>query len=212
MATEAPKRKDYFADSSGIAAFAETFEAHLGKLLSEKTAELIPPKNSQRLRHGDDWQHPGLPNAVGSGMQQKSAEFVIKFQDLVDHDLGAIERQIGQLVSDMHRQFQTMMYQTISTACDQSGNIVDAKAAGGLLEALAEMLEKIEFSADKNGNVSGPQLHVGPETFEKLKAAEKNAPPEILQRMRDARSRNIENAIEREAKRKARFARYGEDP
>lgn len=184
----------------------------LGDALKQQRSQLIPAENVQRFRHGGEWSHPGLPNAYNAGMQQHSSEFSIKFDELVNHDLSAISRYVGNLVEDLNAQFQRTMYATISAACDHSGNVVDASAAGGPIEGIAAMLETIRFSADKHGNVQRPQIHLSPEAFESFRRAQESAPPELLQRIKQLDEIRSAEAIDEEIQRKARFARYGEAP
>jgi hypothetical protein len=205
------KRKDYFAQQSAVAAFDRMVAKHVSDILKAIVSQFMPPENTQRLRHGGDWRHPGLPGAIGSGMQLHTSEVMINYEDVVNHDLRAIDRYAQKIAVDMSRQFRQMMYATVSAACDQTGNVVDAKAAGGPLEAFATMLEKIQFRADRYGHVTLPQMHLSPELMEKLREAENAAPPELLQRINDTRERKTVEAIEAESIRKARFVRYGED-
>ena len=210
MTETTTKRHNYFADYRAISAFSHTFATHVDRVLKDFVSQFVPPENTHHLRHGEDWGHPGLSDATSGGVQQHTSEAVFKFQDVVDHDLSAIDHHVQKITEDMGRQFQQMMYATISAACDQSGNVVDAKAEGGPLEGFAAMFEKIQFSADKHGKVTEPQIHMSPEMFEKLREAEKSASPELLQRIKLARERKTADAIDREAHRKARFLRYGD--
>jgi hypothetical protein len=210
MRVTTTKSNNYFADHRAIAAFDQAFVKHVSGVLKDFVSLFVSPENTQRLRHGGDWRHPGLPHAISGGVHQHTSEVLLKFQDVVNHDLSSIERHVQKITQDMGRQFQQMMYATVSAACDQTGNAVDAAAQGGPLEGLAAMLEKIQFSADKHGKVTEPQIHLSPEMLQKLREAEKSASPELLRRIDDARARNTAEAIGREAQRKARFSRYGE--
>jgi hypothetical protein len=210
MTVTATKRNNCFADDRAIAAFDQAFVEHVSGVLKDFVAQFVSPENTQRLRHGEDWRHPGLPDAINVGVQQHTSEVLFEFQDVVNHDLSSIDRHVQKITQDMGRQFQQMMYATVSAACDQTGNVVDAKAEGGPLEGFLAMLEKIQFSADKHGKVTEPQIHLSPEMLEKLRDAEKSASPELLRRIDDARARNTAEAIERETQRKARFLRYGD--
>lgn len=184
----------------------------LDESLKLRRSQLIPAENVQRFRHGGNWSHPGLPYAFNDGMQQHSSEIVIQFDALVNHDLWAISRYKDKLVEDLNAQFQRKMYATISAACNQSGNVVDASAAGGPIEGIAAMLETIRFKADKQGNVQRPQIHLSPEAFEGFRRAQESASPELLQRIEQLDEIRSAEAIEEEIQRKARFARYGEVP
>lgn len=204
------KRFDILNDKSAEEEFDRAVTKLLGDALKLRRSQLIPVENVQRFRHGDDWSHPGLPNAYNAGMQLHSSEIVIKFDELVNHDLSTILRYVDKLVDDLNAQFQRTMYATISAACDQSGNLVDASESGGLIESFAAMLEKIRFSADKQGKVQRPQIHMSPSAFENFLKAQESAPPELLKRIKHLEELRTSEAIEEEIQRKARFVRYGE--
>jgi hypothetical protein len=208
--SSSPNRVDFLHDKSAAEAFERELMKFLGNALKLRMSQIIPAENVQRFRHGGDWSHPGLPDAYNAEMQQHSSEVVIRFDELVNHDLSAISRYVDKLVDDLNAQFQRMMYATISAACDKSGNVVDASAVGGPIEGIAAMLETIRFSADKHGNVQRPQIHLSPEAFESFRRAQESAPPDLLQRIKQLDEIRSAEAIQEEAQRKARFARYGE--
>lgn len=205
------KRRGFFEDEIVGVECQKAFHQLLVFARKKVVNKYLPPQNTQRIRHGGDWRHPGLPNAVEGGLQQHSSMVEIRFEDLAKHDLGVIERVVQQLSNDMEQQFLGMMFATVGTACEQTGNTVDAASAGSTEEAFAQMLEKIEFSADKKGNVSLPEIHTGPEAFARLSEALGNAPQSFHQRIEEIKARKIADAIKREEERKARFARYGDD-
>ena len=203
-------RIDYFADEVSDREFHRAVVKFFGAVQKRIVARYLAPENTHRMRHGGEWTHPGLPSASGGEMQQHSSETEIAFDDLVNHDLKLIDRFDAQLEQDIGRQFATMIYSTANAACEQSGNVVDAKAIGSVTEAFAAMLEKIQFSADKDGKVNLPEIPVGPEAAVKLEKALKEAPPEFSQRIEEIKARKIAEALQREVERKARFVRYGE--
>lgn len=210
--SSSPSRVDFLHDKSAAEAFDRKLMKFVGDALKARMAQLIPAENVQRFRHGGDWSHPGLPNAYNAGMQEHSSDVAIQFDELVGHDLSAISRYVDKLVGDLNAQFQRMMYANLSAACDQSGNVIDASAAGGPIEGFVAMLETIRFSADKHGNVQRPQIHLSPEAFERFRRAQESAPPELLQRIQQLDEIRSSEAVAEEVQRKARFARYGEAP
>lgn len=212
--TIAPKKiqASYFDDEGEASAFNKSLVAFLENVQKGIVSKYLPPENRHYLRHGGKWEHPGLPNAVNGGIEQHSSNVELPFEGIVSHDLGLIDYFVQKLAQDMERQFTQMMYSTVSAACDQTGNTVDTKAAGSVCEAFAEMLEKIEFSADKFGKVKLPEIHAGSEAAASLKKALEDASPEFHQRIEELKARKIAEALDREAKRKARFVRYGGKP
>lgn len=205
------KRKSYFAERSALEAFDKALLNHTRAVIKLYVSQFVPPENRQRLRHGNSWSHPGNPQVVSTGVQQHSAELSVKFEHIIAHDLDAINRHIDMIVKAMLEQFMQMMYSTLSATCQQTGNVVDAEEAGGPLEAFAAMLEKIQFSADKQGKVTLPQVHLHPDTLKRMQDAEKTASPELLRRMEETKTRKTAEALQVEALRKARFVKYGEE-
>lgn len=204
-------RANYFADEQTASAVGKSVATLLASIQKAIVAKYLSPENTHRLRHGDQWSHPGLSHVVDGDLEEHSSFGEIRFDDIVMHDLSVIERFAQALAQDMERQFAHMMYSTVFQACDRTENVVDAKAAGSTLEGFAEMIEKIQFSADRSGEVRLPEIHAGPEAAAKFKKAFEEAPPAYLERMEEIKARKIAEAIDREAQRKARFVRYGDN-
>lgn len=204
-------KNGYFIDEAGAEAFNLSFLHMLADRKTKIFSQYLSPHNTHRLRHGGDWSHPGAPEVYIGGMQTHSASVETKFQNLVDNDLGAIDRTVQVLMESMHQQFAQMLYSSLSAVCDQTGNSVDAKAEGSLVGAFIAMLEKIEFVADKYGCVSLPQIHAGPDTATSLLEAMEAATPEEKEHIEAIKARKIAEALKREADRKAKFVCYGEN-
>lgn len=205
------QRRCFFEDKGTAAAFSESFRRLLASIQKKVVAKYLPPENTQSLRHGGECFHPGLPDAYQSGIQQYTSTATISFDELIKHDLSAIYRCIASIREDMERQFAQMMYSSISAACEQNGNVVNAKEAGSLPEAICRMLETLEFVANKDGSVSLPEIHMGPEAYERFTEAIANASPEYHERIESIKKRKVADALAKEAERKARFARYGDN-
>ena len=204
------ERKKFFDEPGRATAFSNSFADLLRAVQRQVVARYLPPENTQRLRHSGTHSHPGVPEAYQSGLQTHSSRTTITFEELINNDLSAIARCIAGVRDDMERQFAQMMYRSISSASEQSGNVVDAQKEGSLPAAFARMLEKIEFSVDKDGNVTLPQIHVGPDTFDSFQKAISEASPEYHNEIAEIMKRKRADALEREADRKARFVKYGE--
>ncbi len=105
----------------------------------------------------------------------------------------------------MKRQFFEMLYGTLSETCDEHGQTVSVDPEKGFPAAFLEMLEKIEFSVDRQGNVSLPEMHVGAEMGAKLIAQLEAQPQEFKDQIELVKARKSSDALEREASRKAKF-------
>lgn len=201
----------YFVDESGTIAFNAAFTRMLAESQKAIVSQYLLPENTLTFRHGGNWRHPGNDEAISNEMREHSATIETPFQDLIDNNLDAIPRCIESLSESMHQQFAHMLYSTVSEACDQNGNIVDAKNEASLTDAYIAMIEKIQFAANKNGEVDFPEIHANPEMASRIKKALEAAPPEFKERVEALMARKIEEALEREAERKAKFVQYGKE-
>lgn len=204
------RRANYFSDEMGEEKFHQSFVKLLAQIQKESLSKYLSPENTHRFKHGGQWAHPAAPDVSPGDMKAHSAQTEVSFDKLLNHDLTVIDEVIGQLTEGMERQFAQMMYSTVSAAADAVGNTVDAKAAGSPHEAFAQMLEKVQFSADKFGKVTPPTIHLGPEALQALQRSTADAPPEFHKRMAAIKARKTAEALEREVQRKARFVRYGD--
>jgi hypothetical protein len=203
------RRANYFSDEMGEAAFQRSFEKLLARVQKQAFSKYISPENTHRFKHGGQWAHPASPDLLPADMKAHSAETEVSFDKLVNHDLTVIDQVLDQLVESMERQFTQMMYSAVSAAADAVGNTVNAKEAGSPREAFAQALEKLQFSVNRSGDVTLPTIHLGPEALKSLQRSTAEAPTEFHQRIEAIKARKISEALECEAKRKARFVRYG---
>lgn len=211
MKTPAKKtRANYFSDELGVDEFHRSFVKLLAQMQKDAFSKYLRPQNTHRFKHGGHWAHPAAPDVQPGEMNAHYAQTEVSFEKIVNHDLTAIDKVFSQLVESMERQFALMMYSTVSAAAEAVGNTVDAKAAGSPYEAFVQMLEKVQFSSDKFGNVTLPTVHLGPEAFQALQRSVAEAPLEAHQRVEAIKADKTAEALEREVQRKARFVCYGE--
>lgn len=175
-------------------------------LLQESSrAALVSPQNVYSFHHGKEWVHSASEPMPDTLFHSISAEFVIPFKDIADNDLNLIARAILPLCEDMSRQFTQNIYRVVGAAAESVGNVVDAKAAGSIEASFFEMMSKIEFGVDRDGKVRLPQIHVGREAYEKLRETMENMSPEAATKFEQLKAQKSEEALRREAERKARF-------
>jgi hypothetical protein len=206
----AGQRRSFFEFDAGVDAFINAFTSAMRQFQKRFVSNFIPPENTQRFHHGDGWRRPASAEMTAGQMKEHSAVLETSLNDILANDLGLLERSFAQISEAMQRQFAGMMYSTISEACDASGNVVDAQKEGSLPDSFMAMLEKIEFGVDKHGNVHMPQIHAAPEIADRMMTELGAAPPEFGERVEQLKQKKILEATEREAARRAKFARYGE--
>lgn len=204
-------RRVYLVNEDACDAFNKSVNGLMVERIRQERAKFLSPKNIHHFRHGKSWVHPSSPQIDTVEMHAHSVETATRFEDIVAHDLNLIERLVTQISNSLHSQFMEMMFQTVSDACDQSGNVVNAKNEGGIEAAFLRMIEKIQFSADPSGKVNFPQIHVGPEMAEVLRKLDQDATPEFKAKLEELTNKRIVEALENEVKRKAKFLQYGEE-
>lgn len=202
-------RANYFSDEAGEDDFNLSFTKLMTKAQANAFSKYLRAERTQRFKHGGQWAHPAAPQALATGLKEHSSETSVPFEKIANHDLTVIEQVVGGLVEGMERQFAQMMYSTVSAAAASVGNVVDTPSAGSPREAFAQILEKLEFSADKFGKVTLPEIHSHPDAAKKLRQSIDEAPPEFHHRIEEINARKSAEALAREVERKARFVRYG---
>ncbi|TFB44920.1 hypothetical protein [Pseudomonas sp. F01002] len=182
----------------------------LSTLQQHAMAKYVNPEIAQRLKHGAILSNPAAPQVYNGGIETHSTLFEIALESIITHDITILEKCFSSFQEDMGAQFARMIYASVSKVCDQSGNVVDAKKSGSLQLAFLEMLEKIEFSADKTGEVKLPEIHLGTDSFNEFARTMQESTPEYDALVEDIKARKVAEALDREVERKAKFVRYGE--
>ena len=109
------------------------------------------------------------------------------------------------MVQQFDESMARMLYETVSAACEESGQVVDGRDIP-FPQAFLEGFKKIELGVDRNGNVSMPEFHVG--SLDMVKQLEA-MPPEFQAEVERVKAEKIAKALEVEAERKKKFKRVG---
>lgn len=201
---------DYFVDPEFVDKFNESLRKLLSTLQQRSMAKYINPESAQRVKHGAMFSNPAAPQVYNSEIETHSALFDISLESLVAHDVSILEKCFNRFQEDMGAQFARMIYASVSDVCDKSGNVVNVKQSGSLQLAFLDMLEKIEFTVDKAGGVKLPEIHLGSDAFNEFQRTMQESTPEYEALVEDVKARKVAEALSNEAKRKAKFVRYGD--
>lgn len=182
----------------------QSFNKEVARRLREAQESFVDSNNMQRFIHGRTWQsHQSHdPNGV-SELTTHRHQISVKFEDVILGKIATVPNTLSELFQAMHESFVRSLYKTVSDACDQSGNVVNA--SNGMAKAFIDMLEKVEFSVDRDGAVSLPQLHVDPGVIESIQSNKEINSPEFKAASEEIIKRKSTEALERESKRKAKF-------
>jgi hypothetical protein len=186
------------------------FEAELLELIHElleaERSKFINPENALSFAHGGRWLEDKGPDEVGeSGFVEHGHELVLQLQDVVAQKLDVLPHYVSDIVSTFTKSFIKSVYDKIEEVTDRTGNVVDQKKHASPAMAFVEILEKIQFSVDREGNVSRPTLHLGKEAHEKLHASLEAGGKELKAKIEEITKRKEAEALEREQARRKKF-------
>lgn len=179
----------------------------MAKLQEKSRRTFVSEHNVLRMNHGSNWVHSARDPEPDTSMHTISAEWTIPFKDIAENDLGLIGRTILPISEEMEKQFAQNMYGVVGAAAQKVGNVVDAKTTGSFGHSMLEMFRKLELGVDRDGNVSMPQMHVGPDLYARLPEEMSKVPLEINAEIERVKAEKIQDALDREAERKAKFKR-----
>lgn len=177
------------------------------KMQKKSRDMFISEHNILHMNHGKHWIHAALEEKPDTTMHTISAEWIIPFKGIAENDLTLIEQTILPINEDMERQFAQNLYGTVGAAAEKVGNVVNAGEHVSFPHSMLEMFRKIEFGVDRDGNISMPQIHVGPAAYERIAREIQNVPPELEAEIEKVKAEKIQMAFDREAERKAKFKR-----
>ena len=170
----------------------------------------IPPENSETFYHGRGWIFQRFDGSQATGgVKAHTAEIQLRFDALVEGRLENITSQSQSIVRQMESHFMRTLYETVSSAVEEVGNVVDAKVKP-TPDAFLEMLSKIEFGVDRKGEVTRPEVHLHPEAVPKFIKALEDAGPAFRSQVDQLIAAKEVEALAREKERKSRFRRRAE--
>ena len=192
--------------------FSHAVDEDVVSALRDARSSIIPSDNVYGYSHGTKWRTQPTEDGDSSGeLQLHSFEFAMPFERIVNNDVAAISDYKDEIIQRLMDGFMRMMYETVNAATEKTGNIVSTKGGPFKAEYFIEMLEKIEFGVDRQGNVTLPEIHTGPGVTEKMLTELSAQGPEFQQRVEEIKARKSETALEKEAQRKSKFPKRNGD-
>lgn len=118
--------------------------------------------------------------------------------------LDVIERTVDEISNSMADSFAKAFYQMISDTCEESGNVI-VGSTGSLGEQMLEAIEQVEYSVDRDGQVSLPEFRMHPSLAKRLHSDPSLQEPALLARAEEVKKLKIAQALAGEAARKSKF-------
>lgn len=184
----------------------QAFGNEVKALLRLNQEAFVDPQNIQRFRHGRTWQsHQSYAPDRVSELNSHEHKVGIRIDDIILGRVAIIQKEITNLAIAMSESFARAMFSTISETCETHGNVVHG--GDGPAKAFIDMLEKIEFGVDRNGQVSLPQVFGGPGLNEKFTRDTTMNTAEYKALIDEIIERKSKDALLREAARKEKFSK-----
>lgn len=196
-----------FLNVSAEAAFMAGFSSEIGNRLNRLRERYLPSENVLHFNHGRHWEAPANELGEKAGtMDSFGAESQLNLSDITNYRTNAIFDIIDHMTSALNAEFERLMIDTLSSATEKSGQIVSA-AGRSKAEAMYEMIEKMELSLDKDGELSMPSLIANQQVAVDIMSQLEKTTPEFEDRLNSLKARKKKEAQEREVQRLARFDR-----
>lgn len=194
-----------FPDHERARAFNSKFQEVAARLLRHAVDVRLPPENSQTFYHGGGWtQQRADGSEMTMAVKAHTAETLLPFEDVIDGKLSAVAVQIRSIIEQMEGSFMRTLYETISEAAEEAGNVVSGKGKPKP-ETILEALRKIEFGVNRKGEVTRPEIHLHPDQVPEFVKAVEEAGPELQAEIDRVTAEKEAAALAREAERKGRF-------
>ena len=158
-----------------------------------------------RVFEGNSKKHFGRTGGSHeSPMIDITAKMNIHKDDLPNRSLWQHLGDLDSLAKDMAYKMSTRVYQGISKAVDDAGNVVSTEGVGFSPDALLEAMSKVAVEFEQDGTPRMPSFHVGEQNAEALRNAlqEMERDPEMRRRQSDIMKQKREEWRAREASRR----------
>jgi len=146
-------------------------EADILSKYSRHLVSLDPILNqigSVRTLHAGGFRYQENGREATTPLNKISLTIEISLPTIVKFDLEAFAQSIyefaEQHVAEMHR----MMYRTLDTVTQLTGNVSNAKGSPPSADIMLDMLERLPIRFDDKDEPILPQIIAGPELFQKL--------------------------------------------
>jgi hypothetical protein len=187
------------------AAFIGSFAERVGQTLERLRGEYMSSENTQSFMHGVEWQphNSSSPDEV-STLQRQSFYLSLPKEQIIEANVIALFQKADELAAEIDASTRQMLYTKVSEAAERVGNTVNAKSKAPA-EAFYEMIQRLEFGVNRNGEPTRPQIHLGTEALQALRNDPLQGDPAFAQKMEALIQSKMNDARARETERVARF-------
>jgi hypothetical protein len=110
--------------------------------LLRRRSELLDERNTHSYQHGNRWTFEASRSGM-SEMHSISAESTIHTIDVINHEVGILDKHIETMVDQLHASMVKHLYHTVGEAAQSVGNAIGREDHGGNIPVgFLAMIEK----------------------------------------------------------------------
>lgn len=187
------------------AEFSNALISLMQKAHRKQISQYVSDDNVHKFYHGKGWVRVSNNDSEASSLQSLSVTLTIEKENILRNDASKLFAFMNEFIDGFTSQMVGNLFATASNACEKTGNVVNMSDHTSQADAFLDMLKKIEFSVDENGQVSLPSIHVGPSAAGPLIKELESQPQSFHDEVKLVKKQKSESAIEREKLRLSKF-------
>lgn len=185
--------------------FGDNILTFVKELVQCKLSPYVSSANTIILYHGGGWTNPAINDSEESKIEEMSFELFMRPSWIIEHNVDEMINFLLDFADKQASQMIEKVFRTIKESCQNNGNVLERPNDLPVAETIIQMLEAVEFSVDRNGNVTMPQICSGSQMHEKILEAIPHLSPEYHQKCESIKARKIQEAIQKEQCRLKKF-------
>ena len=155
-----------FSNKKESEMFTESLNDFIFKANRKKMSAYMSTENMYTLHHGSSF---GFTDNNESELTEHTVNIEFEYSNIRLYKIEQFYEFISDFIEQINSEMAKNMFKTLSDTCEKTGNIVDVKQKTITnAEAFLEMIQKVEFSVDKNGKVLVPTVYLHPSQSQKF--------------------------------------------
>lgn len=183
--------------------FVESLNEFIFKINRQKMSAYMSSENMFTLHHGNSFSSIADNE---SALIKHTVNLDFEYSNIRLYKIEFFYRFIEDFIEQISSQMENTMFKTIGDSCDKSGNVVDTKQKIMTNpEAFLEVLQKIEFSVNKDGEVLLPTMYLHPSKSQKFMEDLKAQGEDFQNKIEEIKKEKSEQALKKEKQRLEKF-------
>lgn len=184
--------------------FDESLNKCIFDIVKLKMKPYVSAKNSYNLYHGKSFGNSF--SSCDSELKPLSVEIIVDYEYIREYKIEEMFNFIQNFSDGIHKKQVSELYKTIGEVCEKSGQTIDSRESEKSIgDLFLEMINKVEFSINEEGQIEFPTLHLHPDMLEKLKNDPEMNTVEFQTKLEELKTKKAEMTITKEQERLLKF-------